>query len=130
VTVGSYLSVTTDITYGGAEFIEGVQNDSLTGAVHNDYALPTAHTRILRVTGPGIPEAELTGIVPTAVNQRITIINVGANDVRLDHQNTGSAAANRFINPSGADTDIPPDGAVTLWYDSTNSRWRWESKNF
>ena len=54
----------------------------------------------------------------------IWITNVGSNDIVLQHQNAGSAAANRIISPTGADLTLNADESALLWYDPTDTRWR------
>lgn len=57
-------------------------------------------------------------------NDTIWVVNVGANDVVLGHEDAGSAAANRIISNTGANLTLNPDESALLWYDDTDTRWR------
>lgn len=48
--------------------------------------------------------------------------NVGASNIVLTNQDTGSTAANRFL--FGGDFTLLPDNSITIRYDATASRWR------
>lgn len=67
----------------------------------------------------------LTGIAAAQVEgQRLVLINEnasGGGSISLTND-ADSTAANRFLLTGGI--TIPPNGAVTLVYDGTNSRWR------
>lgn len=65
----------------------------------------------------------ITGLAGGTDGRIIVIHNVGAFDVVLKNQDTGSTTAgDRFL--FGADSTIAADKSATLWYDSTSSRWR------
>jgi hypothetical protein len=67
--------------------------------------------------------ASLTGIAGGAAGRVVRIFNVGSNSITLLDENAGSTAANRIRTP-GAGRSIAENGSVTIWYDSTSSRWR------
>lgn len=52
------------------------------------------------------------------------LLNVGANDIVLTHQDALSAAANRFLCSTGANITLSANQAALCWYDSTTGRWR------
>lgn len=69
----------------------------------------------------------LTGLLAQADGSLITIYNisaVGVNTMTLNHEDAGSAAANRFILSGLVSLVVPAGGSVTLWYDLTSTRWR------
>lgn len=66
----------------------------------------------------------ITGILAGATGARMTVINVGANNIVLQNQNAGSALANRIITGTGADITLAPDDIAELWYDLATARWR------
>ncbi len=71
----------------------------------------------------------ITGIDATTVDfseadDELRLVNIGAFDLILGHQDVGSAAANRIISPTGADLVLGPDEMALLWYDGATSRWR------
>jgi hypothetical protein len=54
----------------------------------------------------------------------IVLINVhGSQNITVVNQ-TGATAENRFALPGNTNIVLPPNGAVTLWYDPTSERWR------
>lgn len=92
----------------------------------------TANTDNWAVTGLGAASTirastdasrNLTGIASPTAGQRVALINVGAFDLVLVHDAT-STAANRFLCPNSANLTLNPNDSVTLWYDTTSSRWR------
>jgi hypothetical protein len=52
------------------------------------------------------------------------IINIGAQDIVLKHQDAGSTAANRMISSTGADITLSGGQGAEMWYDVASSRWR------
>lgn len=82
---------------------------------------------VLRVTSDA--SRTITGIDATTANfseagDYLRVVNVGAFDVVLGHQDAASLAANRIISPTGADLTLGPDESAVLWYDTASSRWR------
>lgn len=74
---------------------------------------------------------DITGLAPTGGNddgngngRKVRLINVGAEDIRIMHQNASSTAANRFLNESGSDFTISTNEAVEAVYDPVTLRWR------
>lgn len=68
----------------------------------------------------------LRGLKAGSDGQRVTIVSIGAGEVDLAHQNTGSAAANRLINTvtSGVTPMSAGVGSSIFQYDATTARWR------
>src|SRR5882672_11462922 len=94
-------------------------------ANQNDYS-PTGigTANVLRLSSDAT--RDITGInANTNTSGRILILlNVGANNIDLRHENASSSAANRFNNLTGADPSIIGQfGQRTIWYDATLSRW-------
>lgn len=52
------------------------------------------------------------------------IVNIGAQNIVLKHQDAASAAANRFLNSTGADITLSAEQAAEIVYDNTTARWR------
>ncbi len=67
----------------------------------------------------------ITGFVPGASGggRLVYIYNNGSNNITLTNQDAASAAANRIIGRSAANTVLTPATAVTLYYSSFTSRW-------
>lgn len=68
----------------------------------------------------------ITGLTAGLPGQHLTIVSVGAGNVFLSHQNTGSSAANRLINAvTVGDTPLVAGVGVAHYvYDGTTARWR------
>lgn len=100
-----------------------IATDTIATDTH-DYAVPTvdgdpADAVRLDVTGP----SELTGIVRTRTDQRLTIFNPGDSILTLKHEDPGSATTNRIHTSTQGDLAVPPGMPVHLFYDETISRW-------
>jgi len=65
----------------------------------------------------------LTGLVAQA-DGVYTIVNVGSQNLVVIHESASSSAANRFNLPGGTDITLGAHGSVTLWYDTSGSRWK------
>ena len=67
--------------------------------------------------------SELDGLAGGNRGRLITLIN--REGVLLLHNNgVGAGAGETFALAQGADVVVPPDGAVTLWYDDSIGAWR------
>lgn len=76
--------------------------------------------------------ATIRGLVGSGKGgQIVKIFSVGAGNVELAHQNSGSSAANRLINAvTGMNTPLAAGfGTATYVYDATTQRWRLQSHN-
>jgi hypothetical protein len=67
---------------------------------------------------------DITGFDADVTMELKVIINVGSSDLVLKHESASSDAANRILAPSAADLTLGAGDAVSLYYDSTSSRWR------
>ena len=65
---------------------------------------------------------DAAGLPGTALRKKL--INVGASDITLKHQDGSSAAANRILIPGGADLIMQANDAVDIFYDLADTRWR------
>jgi hypothetical protein len=103
---------------GGAEVVIS----PAPGTTENNYT-PTGWSgaTIVRLNPSGA--SSITGFSATATAVRKTLVNISAFNVTLQHQNTGSDAANRIIALTGG-LVLEPDDVADLWYDSTTARWR------
>lgn len=88
-------------------------------ANQNNYALPSAD--IVRLSSDAT--RVITGFEADA-GAVVTLYNVGSFDIRIDHEDTASTAANRVTSATGADVVIAPNDSITLAYDNVSSRWR------
>ncbi len=76
---------------------------------------------VIRVDGDA-SFRQIRGITAPAAAKQLTLINVGSNAICLPTQNTNSTAANRFA--FNRDIILFPGKSITLFYDTTSSRWR------
>jgi hypothetical protein len=104
----------------GAEYQTGIQSPAQFVANTDNFAL-TSTTRILRCSTDA--SRNLTGITGGESGRRLTLSNVGAQNLVLVHDAT-STAANRFLCPGSANLTINANDSADLWYDATSSRWR------
>lgn len=103
-----------------------VQTTTSTGTV-NDFATASITSNLVVVRCNNAADLTLTGFTAaTTAGQQLLILSVGAGNVFLPHQNTGSAAANRAINfaTSGNTPLAAGVGLAKYVYDTTTSRWR------
>ena len=90
-------------------------------ADQNNYSPGTA--RFYRLSTDA--SRNITGLsVSQADGQECEVWNVGSNNIVLQHQNTSSTAANRFICSGAADITLAADEVALLRYDSATGRWR------
>lgn len=111
---------------GGADAILPViVTPASLSANQNDYAPGTAD--IIRLSSS--TAVDITGLAaPSADGALRLLINTnaaGGANITLRHENTSSAAANRFRSVTTANVVLLPDGgSVTLTYSTAISRWR------
>lgn len=72
--------------------------------------------------------SDITGLVAPAVgvNRIVRICNISttSDNIRFQHNNVASAAANRFLLQNDGNRNIQPNQTAAFWYDHTVSRWR------
>ena len=102
---------------------------ALSAGNNNNYA-PTngATSNTWRLT-PNAAGSTITGITAGQAGRKLELFNLSTGTVIvLTHDDTGnSTAANCFFLPNATSVTIPPLGSLTLWYDTTSSRWRTDS---
>jgi hypothetical protein len=110
-----------------AEVIYGVDNTTAWGGNQDNVTVPSEKA-IMRISST--LDVNLSGLNATGIaNGRIIVlVNVGANDITIKHNNS-STAGNEFKLPGGADIVLAPDGSATLMYDTTSAVWRVLSVN-
>ncbi|WP_434723058.1 hypothetical protein [Mesorhizobium sp. RIZ17] len=90
----------------------------------NDYSpAGLATALVLRLTGNGAGSA-LTGIAASSSSTFLYVSNIGAANVTLLGNNTGSLAPNRFL--INTPIILQPGQSINLWYDSASTGWRVE----
>ena len=92
-------------------------------ATQNDYSpADLATAGFLRVSSDA--SRNVTGLATGAEGRWLIITNVGSFPIVLQHENTGSSAANRFLFDDGADLVLGTEESQFLRYDPTSARWR------
>lgn len=89
----------------------------------NDYnpAGLSTTSRIRQATNAG--NSALSGLVAQTDGTIRVIENLGSGTLTFLNENAGSAAANRFTLPAGADLGLPSGGTLTIYYDLGTTRW-------
>jgi hypothetical protein len=133
-TVGA--NITADLNLANANTWTGAQtlaaeahtpmNSALgAGPMVNDFPLGAANSYYRISSAANI---NLTGLTNGFAGRTVVLQNVGANTITLKSQ-TGSAPANRFDLPGGADIILGAKAAITLIYDGTLNLWEVVSSN-
>lgn len=98
-------------------------------ATQND--LDVSEADIVRISSDA--RRDVTGVVAASFDGKMMrLINVGANPISLQHDNAGSAAANRIVTgledalgaSLGQVVTLAPECSATLIYDATITRWK------
>lgn len=132
-TLGAVVADTIDVTNGLtadgvvdlADVVQrtGVASPAAFAATQNNWnPAGLSAASVVRMESTGAQS--ITGIVAPGSGAILTLINIGASTITLEQEDASSSAANRFSLPGGVDLAIAAGHAVTLWYDSTSSRWR------
>jgi hypothetical protein len=90
------------------------------GATNNNIVIGSSS--FIRITGPGAT-FNINGIAGGVDGKMIILYNATSSDMYLNHQNTGSIAANRIICSDLANALVKRSGCAVLIYSSTDSRW-------
>lgn len=104
-------------TYGYTGIISPTQINANT----NNYA-PTSNTTasIIRINTDAV--RTITGFNAGVSGRVVTFINIGSFAINFTNDDASSTAANRF-KLSSPTVVIPPNGAISFWYDTTQARW-------
>ena len=106
---------------GDIEFSE--RNLTMADGANADVATGTATVQRTALAGPGA--SECSGYAGGRAGRVIIICRTGGGlGLELEHEAVASAAANRMILPGAASVFIGNGEAASLWYDTTDSRWR------
>jgi hypothetical protein len=103
-------------------FLTGdISPTALSGDVDNYDPTGNSTASVIRIDG-GAANRNITGLVGGSDGKIKVILNIGATNNLVLKNDTTSTAGNRFL--FGADITLTPDQGGTLWYDSTDSRWK------
>lgn len=108
----------------GACFQTACYSASSIGANQNNYN-PGGRSRVQRWTSSSA--FNVTGLTFAIANldgEDHLIINVGANNIVLTHEDAASTAANRFLSTTGANLTLSANQMAWVIYDNTTQRWR------
>lgn len=117
---GSFPSPTVSQASGAFAFT-GVISPAQITADQDNYN-PTGLSGAVRLRLSSDASRSITGLQGGSTGRRITIANVGSNNITLVDEGGTSTALNRFALL--ADLVLTPDSMCELSYDSTNQRWR------
>lgn len=108
----------------GACFQTPCYSASSIGANQNNYN-PGGRSRMQRWTSSGAFNVTgLTFATAGVDGEDHLIINVGANNIVLTHEDALSTAANRFLSTTGASLTLSANQMAWAIYDNTTQRWR------
>jgi hypothetical protein len=104
----------------------GIVSPAQITAAQNDYS-PTDLNKaeFLRLNSDA--SRNITGLAGGVAGRKLTMFNIGTQDIVLTNEDAASTAANRFA--LGANVTLGGGEACTLWYDTTSSRWRMPGKH-
>lgn len=122
--ISVYLGSTdsTPVTIRGPLVVTGSVSPSSLSATTNNWTPATPLPNVIRVTSS--TAVSITGLTAPTTERRITLCNIGANNITLAHDSASSTAANRFYCPGSTTATLTANSSVDLWYDVTSSRWR------
>ena len=112
----------------GQTTTNGITTPSAFTGTQNNYALLSTSATVYRISGSSTPI--INGIIAGADGRQISIINIGATSIIINHQNASATTTNRFILKSAAAATLATDGIITFIYDATTARWREMTRNF
>lgn len=113
---------------GGEEIPLSIGTPAQITANQNDYdpndALfgPLRNVPVWRVSSDAA--RNVTGIAGGWSGRRLTLLNVGAQNIVLTNQDALSVAGNRVITGTGANITMAADDTLSMIYDDTTARWR------
>jgi hypothetical protein len=119
--ITSMLVGATTFEIQNGENHSGILTTSQIVANTNNWNPGTGGKRVLRASSDA--SRNVTGLVAVS-NQRLTLINGGAQNIVLIHESASSTDVNRFLCPGGGDFTLNTLDSVELWYDSVSTRWR------
>jgi protein involved in polysaccharide export with SLBB domain len=108
------------ITLASADITNAVSTLSQIASNQNNYSLGSGD--ILRISSDAA--RDITGLVATTGGDARLLVNVGSFDITLKHQNTSSAAENRFLCAGASDYTLSAGASAPVVYDATSAGWR------
>lgn len=119
------------ITVGllGAEVWNGeITPTQLVVDTHNYNPTGLSSAATIRVSSS--TSINLTGLAGGYSNRIITLINVGSQDISINHESGSSSSENRFSLPSNSAISLSANRPVTFIYDITSQRWRMVARSY
>ena len=99
-----------------------VTPSQIVGNVDN-YA-PTGITDVSHLRLSTDASRQISGITSGVAGRFIFVTNIGAFNITLPHDNSGSSVGNRFWLEGGSTVTIEPDQTRIFWFDATTNYWR------
>lgn len=122
---GTALSVVSGLSmFAGAFALPGLITPDEITSNQNDYA-PSGYDTAFCLRLSSDASRTITGIVATtpAAGRILFLVNVGADDITLAHENTASTAENRFLLAGSTDVTLTTLSTILLYYDAVSERW-------
>lgn len=127
ITAGTTVAVESPARFRSTFRIDNpISPSALTGNVNN-YAptgWPTANVVRLSTNGTAATTWDITGALAGVDGEIKYLVGLGPGNIRLQHENASSTAANRFRFTSLTTFTINPEDMVGIWYDGDSDRWR------
>lgn len=102
--------------------VNGFKSSTLTAGDNDDFDAEL-YSKTLRITANASGSA-LTGIADGHPGREMLVVNISANTLTLENEDTASTAVNRITSGTGAAITLDQNDTATLIYDDISSRWR------
>ncbi len=103
--------------------LEGAITPATLTADVDDYA-PTGHATAYAFRLSSDASWTITSLAGGVANRMVTLFNIGAFPIVLEHASASGTAANKFACLGGASKTISAGGSIFVRYDITTARWR------
>lgn len=90
-------------------------------------ALSVSNISLVRLTAATVLQGITAPITPATNGKKITIVNANTVDLTIQNESTSATAANRIVTGISRSLVVSSNASVTLFYNSTTSRWNVES---
>lgn len=125
VNLNPALTGITSLGLTGAMLVTGVISPGAIGAADNPDFAPAGFStcRVVRLTSGGAAST-ISGLAGGAAGRTVTLTNIAASIITILAESGLSVAGNRLSAATVLAAAGAAGSSVTLWYDTTSSRWR------
>ena len=98
---------------------------TISNGTNNNVSLDSVTSSVIRLTGPSAVWT-ITGLSLTGVTSghSFTLLNATGFTGTIKHQDAGSTASFRIINPASTDITVPDGATFSIVQDGTSGRWK------